>query len=182
MAGGARCDGVSDCADKSDEKGCEGLFCCHDGSRCVPLAWRRDGEKDCADSSDELSASGDYDYSRLRYNLQNLACRSVLPICDLYMRLHNDSCAASVLPVVGCPPRSLNNSVCDLNCATKACQWDGGDCPLGPSFTYSLPMHPVHTRRDRVASLPPCRLYGAGHAKSTTARSGSSPDLATWLE
>ena len=31
----------------------------------------------------------------------------------------------------------------------------------GPSFAYSLPMHPVHTRRDRVASLPPCCLYGA---------------------
>ena len=30
-----------------------------------------------------------------------------------------------------------------------------------PSFAYSLPMHPVHTRMDRVASLPPCRLYGA---------------------
>ena len=31
----------------------------------------------------------------------------------------------------------------------------------GPSFAYSFPMHPVHTCRDRVASLPPCRLYGA---------------------
>ena len=31
----------------------------------------------------------------------------------------------------------------------------------GPSFAYSLPMHPVHTRRDRVASLPPRCLYGA---------------------
>ena len=30
-----------------------------------------------------------------------------------------------------------------------------------PAFAYSLPVHPVHTRRDRVASLPPCRLYGA---------------------
>ena len=24
---------------------------------------------------------------------------------------------------------------------------------FGPSFAYSLPVHPVHTRRDRVASL-----------------------------
>ena len=31
----------------------------------------------------------------------------------------------------------------------------------GPSCAYSLPIHPVHTRRDRVASLPPCRLHGA---------------------
>ena len=35
------------------------------------------------------------------------------------------------------------------------------DLSSGPSFAYSLPMHPVRTRRDRVASLPPCRLYGA---------------------
>ena len=33
--------------------------------------------------------------------------------------------------------------------------------PCGPSFAYSLPMHPVHTRRDRLASLPPCCLCGA---------------------
>ena len=34
---------------------------------------------------------------------------------------------------------------------------------FGPSssFAYSHPVHPVHTRRERVASLPPCRLYGA---------------------
>ena len=32
---------------------------------------------------------------------------------------------------------------------------------IGPSFAYSLPMHSVHTRRDRVASLPPCRLHDA---------------------
>ena len=31
----------------------------------------------------------------------------------------------------------------------------------GPSFAYSLPVHPVHTRRDRVASLTTCRLHGA---------------------
>ena len=31
----------------------------------------------------------------------------------------------------------------------------------GPSFAYSLAMQPVHTHRDRVASLPPCCLYGA---------------------
>ena len=31
----------------------------------------------------------------------------------------------------------------------------------GPSFAYSLPVHSFHTRRDRVASLKTCRLYGA---------------------
>ncbi len=32
---------------------------------------------------------------------------------------------------------------------------------IGPSFAYSLHMRPVHTRRDRVASLTTCRLHGA---------------------
>ena len=50
----------------------------------------------------------------------------------------------------------------------------------GPSFAYSLPVHPVHTRRDRVASLPP--LVWRGHTKSTATRSGPGPDLAMWLE
>ena len=31
----------------------------------------------------------------------------------------------------------------------------------GPSFAYSLPVHSFYTRRDRVASLTTCRLYGA---------------------
>ena len=31
----------------------------------------------------------------------------------------------------------------------------------GPSFAYSLPVHPFHARRDRVASLTTCRLHGA---------------------
>ena len=29
------------------------------------------------------------------------------------------------------------------------------------------PMHPVHTRRDRVASLPPCRVYGAATQRAS---------------
>ena len=34
---------------------------------------------------------------------------------------------------------------------------------LGPSspFAYSPSLHSSHARRDRVAPLPPCRLYGA---------------------
>ena len=51
----------------------------------------------------------------------------------------------------------------------------------GPSFAYSLPVHSLHTRRDRVASLPPCRLHGAAIQKSLTTRARLSPDLAVWL-
>ena len=54
------------------------------------------------------------------------------------------------------------------------------DLLSGPSFAYSLPMHPVYTRRDRVASLPPCCLYGAVIPRAPT--TGPSPDLAMWLE
>ena len=32
--------------------------------------------------------------------------------------------------------------------------------PDGPSFAYSLPVHSLHTRRDRVASLTTCCLHG----------------------
>ena len=37
----------------------------------------------------------------------------------------------------------------------------GGGIRGGPSFAYSLPVHAVHARRDRVASLTTCRLHGA---------------------
>ena len=36
-----------------------------------------------------------------------------------------------------------------------------GTSAAGPSFAYSLSVHSFHTRRDRVASLPSCRLHGA---------------------
>ena len=53
----------------------------------------------------------------------------------------------------------------------------------GPSFAYSLPVHSFHTRRDRVASLRPCRLHHwRGHTKSLATRARPSPDLAVWLE
>ena len=38
---------------------------------------------------------------------------------------------------------------------------------LGPSFAYSLPVHSFHTRRDRVASLTPCRLHGAATQRAS---------------
>ena len=38
---------------------------------------------------------------------------------------------------------------------------DVGGYLRGPSFAYSRPAHSFHTRRDRVAPLPTCRLHGA---------------------
>ena len=55
-----RCDGILDCADSSDEKGCTGRVClgkkfrCPEG-RCLPDRWRCDGEKDCYGGFDEQS-------------------------------------------------------------------------------------------------------------------------------
>lgn len=59
---GARCDGVAQCADGSDERGCAGASCAALGpaaARCAAAgcylpAWRCDGYADCADASDEM--------------------------------------------------------------------------------------------------------------------------------
>uniref|UniRef100_A0A4W5QCD1 EGF-like domain-containing protein n=1 Tax=Hucho hucho TaxID=62062 RepID=A0A4W5QCD1_9TELE len=55
-----RCDGDSDCADSSDEKGCEMRSCPADQfqclnhlSHCIPSRWHCDDLSDCVDHSDE---------------------------------------------------------------------------------------------------------------------------------
>ena len=57
-----------------------------------------------------------------------------------------------------------------------------GAASSGPSFAYSLPVHFFHTRRDRVVSLPPCRLYGAAVCRARATRAGPGLDLALRLE
>ena len=54
--------------------------------------------------------------------------------------------------------------------------WDG------PSFAYSLPVHSLHMRRDRVASLTTCRFAWRGHTKRLATRARPSPDLSVRLE
>ena len=44
---------------------------------------------------------------------------------------------------------------------------------LGPSFAYSLPVHSLHTRRDRVASLKTCRLQFPPCARTSHAQGSS---------
>ena len=58
--------------------------------------------------------------------------------------------------VGGTPYRAVQAEFCAAGGAAAGC-----GSGWVPSFAYSLPMHPVHTHRDRVASLPPCCLYGA---------------------
>ena len=137
--GSKRCDAFPDCADKSDEMQCEGVFCCTDGSKCIPEGWVSDGWPDCLDASDE--PGGNYD--KYVFNLNNLYCRSVLPMCDMYLQERHLSCSDTILPNDGCSPvpgtdehgallrSQWNDGVCQPVCGTERCGYDGGDCPVG---------------------------------------------------
>ena len=137
--GRKRCDNLPDCADKSDEQQCEGVFCCYDGSQCIPLSWKDDGWPDCLDASDE--PAGNYD--KYVFNLNNEYCRSVLPMCDAYLQDRRLSCSDTILPNLGCSPvpgadangmalpPQWNDNVCQPLCGTARCGYDGGDCPAG---------------------------------------------------
>ena len=128
IEGYQRCDNVPQCGggDKSDERHCSGVFCCNDGSDCIPNAWRNDGWPDCQDGSDEAELAA---YNKATYNFNGLYCRGILPQCDIYMQDRALSCSASILPTVGCPPSQWGNGQCDPLCGTEACRFDGGDCP-----------------------------------------------------
>ena len=52
----------------------------------------------------------------------------------------------------------------------------------GPSFAYSVPMHPVPHAQGSSGVVTTVPLVWRGHTKSPTARSGPSHDLAMWLE
>ena len=51
-----------------------------------------------------------------------------------------------------------------------------------PALRIFPPVHSVHTCRDRVVSLPPCRFVWRGRAKSCTTRARPSLDVALRLE
>ena len=72
VANASKCDGVDDCGDASDERGCSDVTCYRDGVnasdvyacrtggdvtdvQCIPSMWLCDGEKDCAFGDDEDS-------------------------------------------------------------------------------------------------------------------------------
>ncbi|XP_059387967.1 low-density lipoprotein receptor-related protein 2 [Carassius carassius] len=60
VANSFRCDGVNDCADKTDEANCTDpgttcspyAFTCGN-KHCIPVSWRCDGHDDCGDGTDE---------------------------------------------------------------------------------------------------------------------------------
>ncbi|XP_075525297.1 uncharacterized protein LOC142557384 [Dermacentor variabilis] len=85
-----QCDGMSDCADGSDEQDCNANrtclgeeFRCVHGGPCIRAAWRCDGQQDCADGSDERNCTDSPKCSENEFACRNdSGCISSTWRCD----------------------------------------------------------------------------------------------------